>query len=140
MSNEYDYIVDDRLDRLEHAPSGVGGWLLFYALFPTAFGGIAFPIWSLLTGNGIEVPVNVAWEALLLILNAIGFFLIFFVRRPLTRYFHIGLNATIAIQYLAVGILDSNMRVVFAGLLVFAIWSGYWIRSKRVRETYLFNV
>ena len=94
MSNEYDYIVDDRENRLEHAPSGVGGLLLFYALFPTAFGGIALPIWSLLTGDRFGVLLNFAWEVLLLALNVIGFFLIFFVRRPLTRYFHIGLNTT----------------------------------------------
>ena len=118
------------------APRGVGGLLLFYALFPAFLGGVVLPIWLVTQTSDFGLHYVVVREVILLALNVIGLNLIYFVRRPITRYFHICLNAAIGTELIVIGVISSDLRAMVTGVIVLLIWSGYWFRSRRVRATY----
>ena len=70
------------------------------------------------------------------VLSALGIYLILFVRNPVTRFFHIALNAAIGAELMLRGAVFSEMIDLSAGLAVIVVWSGYWYASKRVKGTY----
>lgn len=117
---------------------GVRGWLLFYAIVPTAIFGLLVPVWMMITGtfgdsNGIWSSLEI--EVLRFSANVIGLYLIICVRKPLTRTFHIWFNSIVTLEFF---IYVGYERIPFFLFAAFGIliWVGYWIVSKRVKATY----
>ena len=115
----------------ELAIKGIGGWLLVYIAGPGIAGtifliGTAQILWSALTGmDQLSLVAQI-------IANVLGILLIFFLRRPLTRWFHVGFNGAVA-AYVLTGPRDAETIALFMAALV---WGVYWIRSERVQQTF----
>jgi len=110
---------------------GIEGWLLFYVI--TTITGI---LWV-----GLETNVHSAElysVGLLIILNALGLYLIFKIRKPITQKYHIWLNLILAV-FTALGSIQLDMPSGLPAVLVMLVWASYWIGSKRVRATYCQN-
>jgi len=113
----------------------IRGWLLVYAIGPAGFGILAAlsAVIELLRYGG-DIP---EWSGamFLLILYSVGLYLLIAVRAKLTRNYHIGFTAfmAIALAALAFASRDPAAVIACAGM---SIWLAYWARSKRVRQTY----
>jgi hypothetical protein len=110
---------------------GIGGWLLVYLLGPGVVGtislvGTAQILWSAL--NRLDQTFLVAQ----IVANVAGIVLIFALKRPLTRWYHVIFNGAIA-AYVISGPLDPETIGLFLAALV---WAAYWIRSERVQHTF----
>ncbi len=118
---------------------GIKGWLLLYVIGPGILGTLLTVTDALnLTDSGGShyFPIEIS----LAIATVIGLYLIFRVRKPITRTYHIWLNfiwaGYTAYYFVAVGT-PEILLLMFAPLLL--IWPIYWVRSKRVRATYCQN-
>ncbi len=115
--------------------AGIKGWLLVYAIGPAGFGILAAlsevaELWRY-GGDDIEWLLGIV----LLIIYSVGLYLLIAVRRPFTRLYHIGLTGVMAaaLAVIAISTSDPVAAVAFAGM---SVWSVYWLRSNRVRQTY----
>ena len=115
--------------------AGVKGWLLVYAIGPAGFGilaalGEVAELWRY-GGDDIEWLLGIV----LLIIYSTGLYSLIAVRKRFTRLYHIGLTGVMAtaLAVIAVSTSDPVAAVACAGM---SVWSGYWTRSKRVRQTY----
>ena len=113
----------------------IRGWLLVYAIGPAGFGVLAAllavaELWRY-GGDDLEWSLGIV----LLIVYSVGLYLLIAVRKRFTRYYHIGLTGFMAtaLASIAISTSDPVAAVSCAGMTV---WMGYWIRSKRVRQTY----
>ena len=118
--------------------AGVKGWLLVYAIGPAGFGFLAAlgevaELWRY-GGDDIEWLLGIV----LLIIYSIGLYLLIAVRKQFTRLYHIGLTGVMAaaLAVIAISTGDPVAAVACAGM---SVWSGYWLRSNRVRQTYCNN-
>ncbi len=118
--------------------AGVKGWLLVYAIGPAGFGVLAAlgevaELWRY-GGDDIEWLLGIV----LLIIYSIGLYLLIAIRKQLTRLYHIGLTGVMAaaLAVIAISTSDPVAAIACAGM---SVWSGYWLRSKRVRQTYCNN-
>jgi hypothetical protein len=112
-------------------PRGIGGWLLVYVLSI----GLAGTIFLLATAQ-------ILWTALpgpdrlfllaQLFSNVVGIVLIFALKRPATRWYHVAFNGVMA-AYLFAGPLDPETIGLAFALLC---WGAYWIRSERIQNTF----
>ena len=114
---------------------GIKGWLLFYVIGP----GILGTLWGVTDAIIWGISGHPAYRLIFSVLitaNVLGLYLIFVVRKPITRTYHIWLNFIWAgytlIYFIASG-LAAFLIVLVPALL---IWPIYWVRSKRVRATY----
>ncbi len=113
----------------------VRGWLLVYAIGPAGFGLLAAllavaELWRY-GGDDLEWILGIV----LLIVYSVGLYVLIAVRTRFTRYYHIGLTGFMAaaLALIAISTRDPVAVVPCAGM---SVWMGYWIRSKRVRQTY----
>ncbi len=118
--------------------AGVKGWLLVYAIGPAGFGilaalGEVAELWRY-GGDDLEWLLGIV----LLIIYSIGLYLLIAVRKQFTRLYHIGLTGVMAaaLAVIAISTGDPVAAVACAGM---SVWSGYWLRSNRVRQTYCNN-
>ncbi len=111
---------------------GVKGWLLFYAI---------------LRGLGSAVILSMQYREIpdveerltgifVLIVVLVGLYLLSVVRRPVTRYYHIGINSLWAALFAGMAFVTPTPVIWLANCVEVSIWAAYWIRSKRVRATY----
>ena len=114
---------------------GIKGWLLFYVI--SSIFGVLLSVSDPTIWSGIAGPAERYFVGLTVTIQAIGVYLIFYVRKPLTRSYHIWLNLIYA-GFIAFGIvgLDWPWPQGWGTVLAFLIWASYWIGSKRVRATY----
>ena len=109
----------------------IKGWLLLYAILlalRTAFLlGMQWDDISDVTERLIGI--------LALTVFLVALYLLIVVRRPITRYYHIGLNCFFAAIFAWMAILTLTLGPL-ATCAGHSIWAVYWIRSKRVRATY----
>ena len=109
----------------------IKGWLLLYAILlalRTAFLlGMQWDDISDVTERLIGI--------LALTVFLVALYLLIVVRRPITRYYHIGLNCFFAAIFAWMAILTLTLGSL-ATCAGHSIWAVYWIRSKRVRATY----
>lgn len=115
----------------EEVISGVRGWLLVYVVGPGILGTLfsvatAQILWSVLPSS------DQAFLVFEVIANIVGMALIFTLRQPLTRWFHVALNGIVA-AYVVNGPLDPETIALFMAALV---WGTYWLRSERVQNTF----
>ena len=110
---------------------GIKGWLLFY---------------TILRWLGAAVLLSMQWRVIpdvaersagifVLTLILVGLYFLSVVRRPITRYYHIGLNCLWAALFAVFSILTPSLQQ-WLSFAESSIWAVYWIRSKRVWETY----
>ena len=118
--------------------TGVKGWLLVYAIGPAGFGTLAAlgevaELWRY-GGDDIEWLLGIV----LLIIYSTGLYLLIAVRKRFTRLYHMGLTGVMAaaLAVIAISTSDPVAAVACAGM---SVWSGYWLRSNRVRQTYCNN-
>jgi hypothetical protein len=112
---------------------GIAGWLLFYVI--TTIVGI---LWTAIDPAYLVSnvhPVENYLVGLVITSNAIGLYLIFRVRKPITQTYHIWLNLLWA-GFSAFGIILLGLSSGWPVVIVMLIWAFYWIGSKRVRNTY----
>ncbi len=112
---------------------GIKGWLLLYAIKFVL--GTAVLLLSMVWGEMSDVEGRVI-GIFLLIGVWVGLYLLIEVRRPFTRYYHIGLNVFFAAIFALEAILTPALVFGLANCTENSIWTAYWIRSKRVRATY----
>jgi hypothetical protein len=119
----------------EKAQLRIRGWLLVYAIGPAAFGVLAalaqvIELWSY-GADKHEWLVGIVF----LITYLIGLYSLIALRQRFTRFYHIGLTGCMAAALAALAILtrDPAAAGACAGM---SVWLAYWIRSKRVRQTY----
>lgn len=144
MSSKTEYMVDSSLTRQDAKikrssvgySAGIRGWLLFYTAIPIGLFGVVLPVWWILTGTTQGLWGIVEIEIVRTVLNALGIYLILFVRNPVTRLFHIALNAEIGAELMLRGAVFSEIIDLSAGVAVIVVWSGYWYASKRIKATY----
>ena len=120
--------VDENLARIR-------GWLLVYAIGPAGFGNLAAiaavaDLWRY-GGDGLEWLIGVV----LLIVYATGLYLLIAIRNRFTRFYHIGLTGFMAAA-LAIIAISTRDPIAAGSCAGMSIWMGYWMRSKRVRQTY----
>jgi len=112
---------------------GIKGWLLFYVITTIIVYVITTIIGVLWVGTD---PTTEAYSVGLVITpNALGLYLIFKIRKPITQTYHIWLNLILA-GFSAFGSIQLDMPSGWPAVLVMLVWASYWIRSKRVRATY----
>lgn len=116
----------------------IRGWLLVYAIGPAAFGVLAalaqvIELWRY-GADKREWLVGIVF----LIAYLIGLYSLIAVKQRFTRFYHIGLTGFMAaaLAVLAVLTRDPAAAGACAGM---SVWMAYWIRSKRVRQTYCNN-
>jgi len=127
--------VTDADQPAEKSLVGIKGWLLLYVIGPGILGTLLTVTDALnLTDSGgshyfpIEIPLAIA--------TVIGLYLIFRVRKPITRTYHIWTNFIWA-GYTLIYFIASGLAAFLIVLVpVLLIWPIYWVRSKRVRATY----
>ena len=118
--------------------AGVKGWLLVYAIGPAGFGVLAAlaevaELWRY-GGDDLEWLLGIV----LLIVYSVGLYLLIAVRKRFTRIYHIGLTGFMAAA-LAVLAISTRDPVAAGSCAGMSVWMGYWIRSKRVRQSYCDN-
>ena len=119
---------------------GIKGWLLLYVL--VAILGILLVVTTARSLTDPGALYYFSTDVPLAIATVIGLYMIFYVRKPITRTYHIWLSfiwsGEFLIYYIVIGLaplLDVLVAlVVIVPLLL--IWPIYWIRSKRVKATY----
>ena len=123
---------------VERNLSGVKGWLLVYAVGPSGFGVLAAlaelaELWRY-GGDTLEWLIGIAF----LLVYSAGLYLIIAVRKRFTQIYHTGLTGFMAaaLAVLAISTQDPVAAVSCAGM---SVWMVYWIRSKRVQQTYCVN-
>ncbi len=114
---------------------GIKGWLLFYVIGP----GILGTLWGVTDAIIWGISGHPAYRLIFSVLitaNVLGLYLIFAVRKPITRTYHIWLNLIWAgfWAFTTVELLDWPQG--WGAVLALLIWASYWIGSKRVRATY----
>ena len=120
---------------------GIKGWLLLYVIGPGILGTLFTVTDVMMYGSPSGIPLHPAYWLIFSVFvtgNVIGLYLIFGVRKPITRTYHIWLNfiwASIAAFTAVVG-----TRTGWGMVLGLLIWAAYWIGSKRVRATYCQDV
>ena len=117
---------------------GVKGWLLVYAIGPAGIGVLAAlvevsELWRY-GADALEYLLGIVF----LIVYAVGLYLLIAVRKRFTRIYHMGLTGFMAaaLAIVTISTRDPVAAVACAGM---SVWSGYWLRSKRVRQTYCIN-
>ncbi len=115
---------------------GIKGWLLLYAILFALRTAFLLGIVSLGMQWG---DISDVTERLIGILAVtvflVGLYLLVVVRRPIARYYNIGLNCIFAAIFAGLAILTLTPDSL--GTCVgHSLWAAYWIRSKRVRATY----
>ncbi len=130
--------MTDSDQSVEKNLAGVKGWLLVYAIGPAGFGVLAAlaeaaELWRY-GGDDLEWLLGIV----LLFVYPVGLYLLIAVRKRFTRIYHIGLTGFMAAALAVLAISTSDLVAVgsCAGM---SIWMVYWIRSKRVRQTYCDN-
>jgi len=126
-----DQSVDKNLARMR-------GWLLVYAIGPAGIGIVAAlaemaELWRY-GGDDLEWLLGI----LLLFVYSVGLYLLIAVRKRFTRVYHIGLTGFMAAA-LAIIAISTSDPVAAGSCAAMSVWTGYWIRSKRVRQTYCNN-
>ncbi len=118
--------------------AGVKGWLLVYAIGPAGIGVLAAlvevsELWRY-GADALEYLLGIVF----LIVYAVGMYLLIAVRKRCTRIYHTGLTGFMAaaLAIVTISTRDPVAAVACAGM---SIWSGYWLRSQRVRQTYCKN-
>ena len=118
--------------------AGVKGWLLVYAIGPAGIGVLAAlvevsELWRY-GADALEYLLGIVF----LIVYAAGLYLLIAVRKRFTRIYHMGLTGFMAaaLAIVTISTRDPVAAVACAGM---SVWSGYWLRSKRVRQTYCKN-
>ena len=112
------------------------GWLLLYAILLALR--TAFLLGIVLLGMQWGYISDVTERLigiLALTVFLVALYLLIVVRRPITRYYHIGLNCFFAAIFAWMAILTLTLGSL-ATCAGHSIWAVYWIRSKRVRATY----
>ena len=116
----------------------IRGWLLVYAIGPAGFGVLAAldevaGLWRY-SGDVLEWLLGIVF----LIVYSVGLYLLIAVRKRFTRIYHMGLTGFMAaaLAIVTISTRDPVAAVACAGM---SFWSGYWLRSKRVRQTYCKN-
>ena len=116
---------------------GVKGWLVFYVIMEIA--NILLTVTDELTltdfgGLGLHYYFI---EILLTSGSVIGLYLIFYVRKPITRTYNIWFNLFWAVSVMLDTVQAGFALVQALGLVIAPLWwAAYWRRSKRVRATY----
>ena len=118
--------------------AGIKGWLLVYAIGPAGIGVLAAlvevsELWRY-GADALEYLLGIVF----LIVYAVGLYLLIAVRKRFTRIYHMGLTGFMAaaLAIVTISTRDPVAAVACAGM---SVWSGYWLRSKRVRQTYCKN-
>ena len=88
--------------------------------------GTAQILWSALTRG------DQAFLVAQIVANVIGIALIFALKQPITRWYHVLFNGVIAAHVISGPLDPENIGLFMAAL----IWGAYWIRSERVQHTY----
>jgi len=130
--------VTDSDQSVEKNLAGVKGWLLIYIIGPAGFGVLAAltevaELWRY-GGDDLEWLIGIAF----LFVYSVGLYLLIAVRKQFTRVYHIGLTGFMAAALAVLAILTSDL-VAAGSCAGMSVWMGYWIRSKRVRQTYCDN-
>ena len=111
-------------------PQGVSGWLLAYFILPICLGNAAMITFLVIAGPSFSMISAVPIIGLIWIYVGASVFggIMMFTRYSWVRHYHIVLN----IAAILLGLAGSS----FGGVLVNALWAGYWYQSKRVSNTY----
>ncbi len=128
--------MTDAVNPAEKDLVGIKGWLLVYAILfalRTAFL-LGIVLLGMQWGDISDVRERLIGILALTVL-LIGLYLLIVVRRPITWYYHIGLNCSFAAIFAWMAILTLTLGSL-ATCAGHSIWAAYWIRSKRVRATY----
>ncbi len=130
--------MGDTDQSVEKDLAGVKGWLLVYAIGPAGIGVLAAlvevsELWRY-GADALEYLLGIVF----LIVYAVGLYLLIAVRKRFTRIYHMGLTGFMAaaLAIVTISTRDPVAAVACAGM---SVWSGYWLRSKRVRQTYCKN-
>lgn len=113
----------------------IRGWLLVYTIGPAGIGVLAAlvevtELWRY-GGDDLKWLLGIVY----LIIYSVGLYLLIAVRNRFTRIYHIGLTGFMAAA-LALVAISTNDPVAAVSCAGMSTWMGYWIRSKRVRQTY----
>ncbi len=114
---------------------GIRGWLLFYVILQILF--TLFTVLGVLTIPDLARSPYFFIAGSALITIVIGLYLIFGVRKPITRIFHIWLNIIWA-GYSAFNAVASGELGPggLTAVIPSVIWVLYWMQSERVWATY----
>ena len=116
---------------------GIRGWLLLYVILQILF--TLFTVLGVLTIPDLARSPDFFIVGSAIITTVIGLYLIFGVRKPITRIFHIWLNI-IWVGYWAFINMESGELGLgpegMAAVIPSSIWVLYWMASKRVWATY----
>ena len=113
---------------------GIKGWLLFYVI--TTIIGVFYLLTDPLILIGNVHPAYRIFIGVLVASGLISLYLIFNIRKPITRTYNIWLNL---IEAAFVGFGSFQLDLLPTGIptvIVLLVWAVYWIGSKRVRATY----
>ena len=110
---------------------GIRGWLFFYTILRSLGAAVFFTMqWRFIP----DVEERLAGIFFLTVV-LVGLYLLIWVRKPITRYYHIGFNCFSTAILAIFSILTPSPLQWISCAESFA-WAMFWIRSKRVRATY----
>ena len=110
---------------------GIRGWLFFYTILRSLGVAVLFTMqWRFIP----DVEERLAGIFVLTVV-LVGLYLLIGVRKPITRYYHIGFNCFFTAIFAIFSILTPSPLQWFSCAESF-IWVMFWIKSKRVRATY----
>ena len=116
---------------------GIRGWLLLYVI-QEIFVTLA-TVLDVLTFPDLPRSRDFFIDGSLTIAIVIGLYLIFGVRKPITRIFHIWLNIIWVGYWAFINMESGELGLGFEGMAAVipsSIWVLYWMASKRVWATY----
>jgi len=117
---------------------GIGGWLLFYVILQilSTFG-VLFTVVGVLTTPDLARSPYFFIAGPAIIATVIGLYLIFGVRKPITRIFHIWFNIIWAGYAAFITLVSGELGPGGLTAVIPALsWMLYWMTSERVWATY----
>ena len=113
---------------------GIGGWLLFYVILQILFTLFTVMV-ALYSPDLARSPDFIEGSAI--ITTVIGLYLIFGVRKPITRIFHIWFNIIWAGYAAFITLISGELGPGGLTAVIPALsWMLYWMTSERVWATY----
>ena len=113
---------------------GIKGWLLFYVM--TTIIGFLYLLFDPMT---LILISHLAFRLVIVFFigaRLVSLYLIFLVRKSITRKYHIWLHL---IEAWVIALFSFQLEAWptgLGGIIVMLTWAAYWIGSKRVRATY----